>query len=105
MQAAAREQARAAAEAANRAKSAFLAHMTHELRTPLTGILGSARVALRDPGDGREEPSPATRSSPKAARHLLRLIDEALDHSRIEAGRHGDYAPVPFDLAELAAHA
>ncbi len=62
----AREQARAAAEAANRAKSAFLAHMTHELRTPLTGILGGARVALQDPPSTRKTAA-ATPSSPTAA--------------------------------------
>lgn len=95
----AREQARTAAEAANRAKSAFLAHMTHELRTPLTGILGSARVALGDPataGKNRERYALIADSG----EHLLRLIDEVLDHSRIEAGRM-ELRAAPFDLAEL----
>ena len=95
----AREQARAAAEAANRAKSAFLAHMTHELRTPLTGILSGARVALQDPAtDDRNRRRYALIAD--SGEHLLRLIDEALDHSRIEAGRM-ELRARPFDLAEF----
>ncbi len=95
----AREQARADAEAANRAKSAFLAHMTHELRTPLTGILGGARVALQDPAtDEKNRHRYALIAD--SGEHLLRLIDEALDHSRIEAGRTELHAR-PFDLAEF----
>ena len=95
----AHEQARAAAEAANRAKSAFLAHMTHELRTPLTGILGGARVALQDPAtDEKNRHRYALIAD--SGEHLLRLIDEALDHSRIEAGRL-ELRARPFDLAEF----
>ena len=96
---AAHEQARLAAEAANAAKSAFLTHVTHELRTPLTGILSNARVALRDAGLDE-----ANRSRyaliVRSGEHLLALIDEVLDLSRIEAGRM-DLRSGPFSLEEL----
>ena len=96
---AAQEQARLAAETANAAKTAFLTHVTHELRTPLTGILSNARVALRD------QTLDATNRSRyglivSSGEHLLTLIDEVLDLSRIEAG-HMDLRPRPFSLGEL----
>ncbi len=95
----AREQARAAAEDANRAKSAFLTQITHELRTPLTGILGGARVALRDP---RLDTKNHERFSliVTSGEHLLGLIDELLDLSRIESGRF-ELRVAPFALDEL----
>ncbi len=96
---AAQEQARLAAEAANAAKSVFLTHVTHELRTPLTGILSNARVALRDAGLDE-----ANRSRyaliVRSGEHLLTLIDEILDLSRLEAGRM-EWCPRPFSLEEL----
>ena len=82
-------EARAAAEAASAAKSEFLSSMSHELRTPLNAILGlraAARSATR-----RSRCPTATRSgwirSFEGGEHLLRLIDDILDLSRIEAGR------------------
>ncbi len=96
---AAQEHARRAAEAANAAKSAFLTHVTHELRTPLTGILSNARVALRDGGlDEANRARYALIAS--SGEHLLTLIDEILDLSRIEAG-HMELRPGPFSLEEL----
>ena len=96
---AAQERARTAAEAANAAKSAFLTHVTHELRTPLTGILSNARVALRGPHlDAANRTRYALIAS--SGEHLLRLIDEILDLSRIEAG-HMNLRPGPFSLDEL----
>ena len=96
---AAQEQARAAAEAANAAKGAFLSHMTHELRTPLTGILSNARVALRDPAlDEANRARYALIVS--SGEHLLALIDEVLDLSRIEAGRM-ELRVGPFRVGEL----
>ena len=96
---AAREKARLAAEAANAARSAFLTHITHELRTPLTGILSNARVALRD-GSLDETNRARYRLIASSGEHLLALIDEVLDLSRIEAG-HMPLAPGVFSLDEL----
>ena len=96
---AAQEHARRAAETANAAKSAFLTHVTHELRTPLTGILSNARVALRDGSlDDVNRARYALIAS--SGEHLLTLIDEILDLSRIEAGRM-ELRPGPFSLDEL----
>ena len=96
---AAQEHARRAAETANAAKSAFLTHVTHELRTPLTGILSNARVALRDRNldDANRARYVLIASS---GEHLLTLIDEILDLSRIEAGRM-ELRRSPFSLDEL----
>ena len=78
--------ARDAAEAANRAKSVFLANMSHELRTPLNAVLGFAQLMARDPqliaGHRRE-----LEIIDHSGRHLLSLINDVLEISRIEAGR------------------
>ena len=78
--------AKEAAEAANRAKSIFLANMSHELRTPLNAILGFAQIMERDtrlPEDERKNIATINR----AGNHLLSLINDVLEISRIEAGR------------------
>ncbi len=75
-----------AAEAANRAKSAFLANMSHELRTPLNAILGFAQVMARShnlPAEHQESIGIINRSG----EHLLALINQVLDLSKIEAGQ------------------
>ncbi|MGD2104065.1 MAG: two-component regulator propeller domain-containing protein, partial [Anaerolineae bacterium] len=80
------ERAKDAAEAANRAKSAFLANMSHELRTPLNAILGFAQLTQREPNlteIQRENMAIINRSG----EHLLGLINDVLDLSKIEAGR------------------
>jgi PAS domain S-box-containing protein len=79
------EESRETAERANRAKSEFLSRMSHELRTPMNSILGFAQVLSRKelPQDQRK----AVDHILKAGRHLLSLINEVLDISRIEANR------------------
>jgi PAS domain S-box-containing protein len=79
-------QARKAAEVANRAKSTFLATMSHEFRTPLNVILGYAQLLRREPG--LTEPlHEALNIIQQSGEHLLTLINDVLDLSRIEAGK------------------
>jgi PAS domain S-box-containing protein len=88
------------AEAANRAKSAFLANMSHEIRTPMNAITGMTHLLLRDASDAltRER----LRTVDEASRHLLHLIDDVLDLSKIEAGKLA-LERVDFDLDRLLA--
>ncbi len=78
-------QAKEAAEAATLAKSAFLANMSHEIRTPMNAIIGMASLLRRRATDTRLTESLGTISS--AAQHLLGIIDDILDLSKIEAGK------------------
>jgi two-component system, sensor histidine kinase and response regulator len=77
--------AKDAAEAANRAKSVFLANMSHEIRTPMNAIIGLAFLMDRDISDARQRDRLGKLS--QAARHLLSVINDILDLSKIEAGR------------------
>jgi signal transduction histidine kinase len=97
------EAARESAEIANRAKSAFLSRMSHELRTPLNAILGFSQLMRMEAeaGDLIVKPHRATLIE-TAARHLLDLINEVLDVSRIEAGRM-DVQLTRFELGQVLA--
>jgi PAS domain S-box-containing protein len=92
--------AKEAAEAATRAKSEFLANMSHELRTPLNGVLGYAQLLQRDANLVPTQREAIDAISVCGA-HLLDLINDVLDLSRIEAGRV-DYEPESTDLRQLA---
>jgi len=80
------ESARDAAEAANRAKSAFLANTSHEIRTPLNGLLGLAQLALRD-GLDEERRQQYLRQILDSAQSLSDIINDILDLSKVEAGK------------------
>jgi signal transduction histidine kinase len=94
-------EARAIAEAANRAKSAFLASMSHELRTPLTAIHGYTELLQLEVDAGKYNNLTSDILMIKAAsQHLLMLINEILDFSKIEAGRM-QFDRETFDVAAL----
>ena len=91
---------RMAAETANAAKSAFLNNMSHDIRTPMNAIIGFTNIALK------QNPPPEIRSCldkiSDSSDHLLALINDVLDISRIESGKI-QYAPAPVDIAEVSA--
>ena len=76
-------QAKEAAEAANRAKSEFLANMSHEIRTPMNGIIGLTELALQR---RRIADSGNISNGVSSAHSLLRVMNDILDSSKIEAG-------------------
>jgi len=77
-----------AAREANQAKSSFLAKMSHELRTPMNAIIGYTEMLMEDAGDrGDDDAIEDLRKILSAARHLLGLINDVLDLSKIEAGK------------------
>jgi len=89
------------AQAANQAKSNFLANMSHELRTPLNAILGYSEMLVEEAeDDGNDEYIPDLRKIESAGRHLLALINDVLDLSKIEAGKTEIYLE-HFDAAEM----
>ena len=77
--------AKETAEAANRAKTAFLANMSHELRTPMNGIIGMTELAMRRATN--EKQADQLRKVKQSSQHLLRVINDVLDISKIEAER------------------
>jgi len=93
------EQARDAAEAANRAKSAFLANMSHELRTPLNAILGFSSMMQRSPHAAQGEADTLDIIN-RSGEHLLALINDVLEMAKIDAGRLR-LEVADFDLGEM----
>jgi PAS domain S-box-containing protein len=93
--------ARDAAEAANRAKSAFLANTSHEIRTPLHGVLGLARLA-RQPGLPPERQRQMLDQISESAELLAVIISDILDVAKVEAGKL-QLESAPFDLHALLA--
>jgi PAS domain S-box-containing protein len=93
------EQARVEAEAASRAKSAFLATMSHEIRTPMNGVLGMAEVLARSRLAAHQ--ADMVQTIRESAGVLLNLIDDILDFSKIEAGRL-ELEQAPLSIRELA---
>jgi PAS domain S-box-containing protein len=91
--------AKEAAESANRAKSAFLANMSHEIRTPMNAILGYSQLMLRDPALGDNARANLGIIN-RSGEHLLALINDILDMSKIEAGQVR-LNPAVFHLAEF----
>lgn len=93
----AREEAREEAEKANRAKSEFLSRMSHELRTPLNAILGFGQIL--EMADLKPDEQESVEHIMKGGRHLLDLVNEVLDISRIESG-HMEVLPEEFPVSE-----
>ena len=75
-----------AAEAASRAKTVFLSHMSHDIRTPINGIMGMTDIAQRNM-DRPEQVADCLKKIGSASRHLLSLVNDVLDMSRIESGK------------------
>ena len=92
------DEARKAAESASEAKSAFMATMSHEIRTPLTSVLAAAEMLAESELDDHQQR--LLELMERSGRRLLRLVNEILDFSRVEAGQ-AEIVAAPFELVEL----
>ena len=96
------EEARAQAQEANKTKSAFLANMSHELRTPMNAIIGYSEMLIEESEDtGEKWMESDLKKILSSAKHLLQLINDILDLSKIEAGRMTVFLE-PVDIAQTA---
>ena len=95
-------EARDAAQAASRSKSAFLANMSHEIRTPMNAIIGLTLMLRREIGDPRH--AQQLDKVTGAANHLLGIINDILDFSKIEAGKMS-LEPTDFDIDRIVSNA
>ena len=99
------QQAKTAAEVANQSKSAFLASMSHELRTPLNAILGFSQILCKDPALNSDQQGQLAIIN-RSGEHLLHLINDVLEMSKIEAGKmtlNVDTVQLPDLLEDLQA--
>ncbi|OOG36401.1 hybrid sensor histidine kinase/response regulator [Rhodanobacter sp. C05] len=92
------EQQRQLAEAASAAKTQFLATLSHEIRTPMTGVMGMAELLLSTPLNPLQHDY--TQAMQRSGGMLLKLLNDALDLARIEAGKL-ELEPAPFDPRQL----
>ena len=90
---------RAVAESANAAKSTFLNNMSHDIRTPMNAIIGFTNIAMKQ--NPKPEIKTCLEKISDSSDHLLALINDVLDISRIESGKV-QYTPAPVDIAEVS---
>ena len=86
------------AQAANKAKTAFLSHMSHDMRTPLNAIMGFTGIAMKN--NPSDEVKNCLEKIDESSEHLLSLINDVLDLARVESGKV-KYNPVPTDLKSI----
>lgn len=92
------EEAVHTAENANNAKTTFLNNMSHDIRTPMNAIIGFTNIAMKQ--DLKPETRSCLEKISESSEHLLTLINDVLDISRIESGKI-KFAPIPVDLTEI----
>ena len=95
------EQALDIARSSNEAKSQFLANMSHDIRTPINAIVGMTKIA-RESGEASEKIAGCLDAITASSRHLLELINDVLDMSRIESGQM-ELQERRFDIDDVVA--